>query len=92
MYVMKNSLLDRFLKGFAGVEVLILLIAMSAMDSDDLTVPIALMAQSIIWLGAVGSKLDWDDDEDYEDEDPDDEDPDDDEGERGGRSERCGRS
>ena len=91
MYVMKNSLLDMFLKGFAGVEVLILLIAMSAMDSDDLTVPIVLMAQSIIWLGAVGSKLDWDD-EDYEDEDPDDEDPDDDEGERGGRSERCGRS
>lgn len=79
MYVMKNSLLDRFLKGFAGVEVLILLIAMSAMDSDDLTVPIALMAQSIIWLGAVGSKLDWDDDEDYEDEDPED-----DEGEGGG--------
>lgn len=63
MYVLKNNLLDRFLKGFTGFEVMILLLAMSAMDSDDLTIPIVLIVQAIIWLGAIGSKLDWDDEE-----------------------------
>lgn len=57
----KKSPIEKVLEWITGAEFMILLIAMSGMDSPDLTVPIILIFQAMAWIGLVGPRLDWDD-------------------------------
>lgn len=46
-----RRLKSRILMGITCAEMLILLLAASAMDSPDRTIPIIAIAQALIWIG-----------------------------------------
>ena len=46
-----NRLKNRILIGITTLEMLILLLAASAMDSPDRTIPIIAILQALIWIG-----------------------------------------
>lgn len=66
---MKKNPVEHILEWITGAEGVILLIAMSGMDSPDLTVPIVLTFQALAWLVIVGNRLDWGDYDEDEDRD-----------------------
>ncbi len=57
---MKNPV-EKVLEWISSAEFVILLVAISAMDSPNLTVPIILIFQALAWLLIVGNRLDWGD-------------------------------
>ena len=60
-----KKLIEKVLEGITSVEFVILLLAMSAADSPDLTPPFILGAQALAWICIVGRYLGWFD-EDYD--------------------------